>query len=652
MEALCRGQGEMDERELRRKLLSCIDGTLKDAMYDALGNKINTSTEAAMITEYGKLAVNEQFTMEEIIAVVEDMYMIHEEIPVKQPNHHSSLAKQTPPRIEDPALTQMLSQQGLPRPSAGGSTEKVYLYTIPARRQTQLMTEEGQLTITVEEVLDSTPNMQMTIISTELFRGGQVTTLQEVRSGYYQCGEGQVCANLVGKPGPALQTVDATVDDAVNAAADVDDNPLNEINAGNNRTVEEAAITTPEVEPSTNSGGGSGNYKTVLATIRDEIIKLGARMMMLETNQSYLLTRLLELDAKPLSVKTTEPSEPAAANDGARTEKTTQEPGSIEPCANAAIADRTNYEASNVARTGTKQLEVIREITTRQNMKQPKASTLTPKNRTDQVQRIQPMTRGSNEIKLSVRDRFHEPAAMIKIRICLFNEDSVTFKSLSLVPTNKPLDQSHKYEQTTVGIKPLISRAFIKDNFHHLTIIKSTHGSDNLPLNISISQLESATKEEDADDKQGNKAIDDHGHKYDPTIDENITHPRMTVGENYEPKVNIVKEVVEECCMVEDLEGAEEHHWWLGYNEIANFMKEYRQLTKEPSVVDDTATPSADYPLAETGVDEARHVDGEHPGEHDDQPLVRLLGDLIKMKARGPPPGGQVVLHAQAQGQD
>ena len=288
------GQGEMDDRELRRQLLSCIDGTLEDAMYDALGNKINTSTEADMMTELGKLAVDEQFTVEEIITVVEDMYMIHEEIPVKQSNihrsqHHSSLAKQTPPRFEDP---QMLFQQGQPRPAAGGSTEKVCPYTIPARRQTQLLTEEGQLTITVEEVLDSTPNMQMTITSTELLKGGRVPTLQEGQRGHHQHEEGQVCANLVGKPGPALQTVDATVDDVADAAADVDDNPLNEINAGHNRTVEEATITTPEEEPSTNSGGEYGKDKTALAAIRDEIIELRARMMMLETNQSNLLTRL------------------------------------------------------------------------------------------------------------------------------------------------------------------------------------------------------------------------------------------------------------------------------------------------------------------------------------------------------------------------
>jgi hypothetical protein len=260
------------------------------------------------------------------------------------------------------------------------------------------------------------------------------------------------------------------------------------------------------------------------------------------------------------------------------------------------------------------------------------------------------MTRGSNEIKLSVYDRFYEPTTIIKIRTCLYNEDSVTFKSLSLVPINKPLDQSHKYKQATVGIKPHISGAFVKDNFHYLTVVKSTHGSDSLPPDISTSQLESAIKKEDADDRQGNKVIDDHDQKSDPTIDEDTTHPRISVGENYEPKVNIVKKVVEEYYVVEDPKGAEEHHWSLRYHEIASFMKEYMQLTnnKEPSVVDEnykgtvagksaadmmhnTATPEADYPLADTGADEVRHMDGEHPGEHDDQPPVKLLGDMIEM---------------------
>jgi hypothetical protein len=477
-----------------------------------------------------------------------------------------------------------LIQQGQPRPAAGGSTEKVCLYTIPARRQTQILTEEGQLTMTEEKVLDSIPTMQMTITPNELFRGIRAPTLQEGRRDHHQHAEGHICVYRVGEPGPAHQTDDTTVD---NAAMDMDDDPLDEVNVGDNRTVEgesnhslpdeEATTITPEEEPSTNPEGGSGNDRTVLATIRDETIELRARMMMLETNQSTLLTRLMELDTKPLLVGTTEPSEPAAANDGALNEKTIHE-----PCANAAVANMTNYEASKVARTGTDQPEVIREIIMRQNMKQPKAPIKMPKNQADKVQWIQPMTSESNEIKLSVHDKFYESTT---------------------------LDQSHKYEQATMGIKPHISKAFIKDNFRYLTVVKSTHDSDNLPPNISTSQLESATKEEDADSRQGNKVIDDHDQKFDPPIDGDTTHPSIAVGGNHEPEVNIVKKAVEECCMVENLKGAEEHHWSLRYKEIASFMKEYMQLTnnKEPSPI------NKNYEGTVAGVDE------KHPGDHDDQ---------------------------------
>jgi hypothetical protein len=156
----------------------------------------------------------------------------------------------------------------------------------------------------------------------------------------------------------------------------------------------------------------------------------------------------------------------------------------------------TNQEASKMARTGTDQPEVIRENIKRQNMKQTKAPTMMPKNREDQVQWIKLMRR-LNETKLSVDDRFNEPTTMIKIKTYLYNEDSVTFKSLRLVPIIKPLEQSHKYERASVGIKPHINRAFIQDIFHYLTI---THDSDNLPPDISISQLQSATEEENTDD--------------------------------------------------------------------------------------------------------------------------------------------------------
>jgi hypothetical protein len=193
----------MDDRELRRQLLNCIDGTLEAAMYDALGTKINTSAETDMMEELGKLAVNEQFTVEEITAVVENMYMISKEIPVKQPTAHrsqahssqahSSLAKQTPARFENPALAQTLVKQGhhwgdtqgQPKPASWGGTEKICLYTIPERRQAQDLapkdqqetwhqktstntTEEAQQTLAEEKILDSIHTMRADIISTRV----------------------------------------------------------------------------------------------------------------------------------------------------------------------------------------------------------------------------------------------------------------------------------------------------------------------------------------------------------------------------------------------------------------------------------------------------------------------------------------------------
>jgi hypothetical protein len=394
--------------------------------------------------------------------------------------------------------------------------------------------------MTEAKVLDSTSDLQMTITSTELFRGGGAPTLQEGQHGHHQREEGLVYVKPLGKPAPAPQMVDATVNDAAKVAADMNDNPLDGISAGNNSTVDETATTTPVEETSTNLGGGSGNDKTVLATIQDELIKLGAKMTTLETNQSILLTRFSELDTKPLPVKTTKPSDPAVANDDALTETTTHEPGSIEPCANAAIATMTNYEASKMARTGTDQPEVIREIFKRQNMKQTKAPTMMPKTKEEQVQWIQ-LIRRQNETKLRVDDRYNEPTTMIKIKTYLYDEDSVTFKPLRLAPINKRLDQSQKYERASVEIKPHINRAFIQDTFHYFTI---THGSDNLPPDIFISQLQSATKEDNTDDIQENTANDDHDQKSNPTVDEDGTHPRIAVGQNYKPKVKTIKRVV------------------------------------------------------------------------------------------------------------
>jgi hypothetical protein len=98
---------------------------------------------------------------------------------------------------------------------------------------------------------------------------------------------------------------------------------------------------------------------------------------------------------------------------------------------------------------------------------------------------------------LSVDDRYNEPTAMIEIKNHLYNVDSVTVKPLRLAPIYKPLDQSQKYEHASVEIKPHINRAFFQETFHFLTI---THGSNKLPPDSSISQLQSATKEDNTDD--------------------------------------------------------------------------------------------------------------------------------------------------------
>jgi hypothetical protein len=307
----------------------------------------------------------------------------------------------------------------------------------------------------------------------------------------------------------------------------------------------------------------------------------------------------LELDTKPLPVKTTKPSDPAVANDAALTETTTHEPGSIEPCDNTAIAAMTDYEASKMAMTGPDQPEVIREIFKRQNMKQTKAPTMAPKTKEDQVQWIQLMWR-SNENKLSVGDRYNETTTVIKIKTHLYNEDSVTFIPIRLVPINKPLDQSQKYERASVETKPHTNRAFIQDAFHYLTII---HGSDNLPPDFSMSQL-----------------------------DENNTHPRIAVGKNYKPEVNDIKRMVEECCMIEDLA---ENKGYEGQPPVGTLREimEVNDTEKEdphntdpgPGTVDDQEDLDHAAPGQEP---ENRHQEDESPYtyEHNDKPD---LGDIL-----------------------
>jgi hypothetical protein len=595
-----RQRGELDYSVVRQHLLNCIDETLGDAMHDALGYRINTSSVTDMMTELGKLAVDEPFTVEEIAPVVKNM--IPEEILIKQTDTHrnqpySSLSEQTLPRLEDPALTQKLTQEdpALTRkltqedpaleqmlakedqlsPAAGGSTEKASLHTMPARTQDQLLPAEIQLPKNEEQVPDSTFDLQTTNTSTEEFRGVGTTILQGGQHDRHQRDEGRGYVRLLRKPDPTIQMTGAPVNDATKVDEDMNDNPLDEINADLNSTVEETDTTTPGEETSTNLGGEFENDGTALATIPDEIVKLRAEMITLETSQFNLLTRFLELDTKPLPVKTTEPSDPDETDESTLTEKTTHEPGSIEPRAKAAFDIKTDYEASKMAKTGTDQPEVIREIIETQNMKQTKAPILMPKNRQDGVQWIQ-LRRESYETKLSVEGKYSEPTTMINIMTNLHKEDSMTSEPLRLAPINKPLDQSQKYEQTAVEIEPHINRAIIKDTFHHFTI---TYDYENLPPDISIPQLQLVTKEEKMDGIHENTDNNDHDRKFDSTADKNDT-TMIAVWKNYEPEVDTIRRVEEEeHRMMKDLTEDEEHDDQLPgrpLSEIPNALAHYK----------------------------------------------------------------------------
>jgi hypothetical protein len=104
---------------------------------------------------------------------------------------------------------------------------------------------------------------------------------------------------------------------------------------------------------------------------------------------------------------------------------------------------------------------MIREIYKRQNIKQTKTPTMSPKTKEDRVQRIQ-LIRRSNKTNVITK--------MMKINPHLYSEDSVAVKPIRPAPIDEHLDQSQKYERASVGIKPHTFRTVIQDIFHCLTI--------------------------------------------------------------------------------------------------------------------------------------------------------------------------------------
>jgi hypothetical protein len=49
-------RNEIDDRELRQELLNCAVGPLEDMMYDTLGVKVDSLSEADLLDELGKIA--------------------------------------------------------------------------------------------------------------------------------------------------------------------------------------------------------------------------------------------------------------------------------------------------------------------------------------------------------------------------------------------------------------------------------------------------------------------------------------------------------------------------------------------------------------------------------------------------------------------
>jgi hypothetical protein len=260
-----------------------------------------------MMMELGKLAVDELFTVEEIVTVVENMCMIPEERLIKQPDTHrnrpyNSLSKQTLTRFKDPALTQMLTQED-PALTQKLAQEDPALEQMLARGN-QLLPTESQLPKNEEEVPDSTSDLQMTTTSTAPFRERGAPTLQGGQHDRHQRDEGRGYTRGLRKPDPTLQVADDPMNDTAKVNVDVNDNPMDEMNADQSSTTEETDTKTQGEETSTKLGGGFVDDRTALVTIQDEIVKLRAKMIMLETSQSNLLTRFLELDTKPPSPQT------------------------------------------------------------------------------------------------------------------------------------------------------------------------------------------------------------------------------------------------------------------------------------------------------------------------------------------------------------
>jgi hypothetical protein len=309
-------------------------------------------------------------------------------------------------------------------------------------------------------------------------------------------------------------------------------------------------------------------------------------------------------------------------------------PRAVEPCANAAQANMTNYNASKLARPRTDLPEVAREGAKKEDVtkgerdpesnkpcssprprfveppdKRPMPAMASNKN----VLRVQPIrTRKPDEIEKGEYDKFYGSTASNMngpmTQTHFIAEGEVTFKSFLFDPDSQPSEQFNKQGQAAEHIKLNIRRVFVTDDFKDM--INSYHSfvngvieSDDPPLNVSRSkrdqgrQLEALTEEEDSGDRQDDGVHDDHHQNFTLPIYE-TTNPVNTA------------------CLI--LKAVEEHSLVEGYKGDMSMLENManKSATDIAVLMYNTATLKSGYSLE----DEEEEVTGEEPHEErDDQ---------------------------------
>jgi hypothetical protein len=106
-------QWEMDDRELRQKLMNCVVGPLELFMYNSLGSKLDTLSEPDLMEELEKLAVVKCIAEQqdvEAVDYVNNLAMVYMENTAKPTSHRSPTHRSLTQRSPDHSSTKVHSQ--------------------------------------------------------------------------------------------------------------------------------------------------------------------------------------------------------------------------------------------------------------------------------------------------------------------------------------------------------------------------------------------------------------------------------------------------------------------------------------------------------------------------------------------------------------